>query len=322
MVVPRHIREEQFQPPDEVARFGVNTTPSMEKNRGPVPRGPAPMCGNHMKATKAGWRCDRCGKMLCEQCVNKREVRNMVLEVCACGGRCIPLSDRETGTRPSDAQQMATAFRYPLEGQGLPLLIVGALFFWISLFAMQYSFFVVTLSLIVFIWGYLSAYLIKIISTTAIGEDEPPDWPGAGDLWESIVRPFFLLCVASLMCFGPPFFFLFTDFSNVFAFWVLFALGGFVFPMALTAVAMAQTCTALNPFLLLRSIGQVPGSYLIACALFFFVVFLRIIGETVTGFIPFVGGILTAILSLYFMMVQARVLGMMYRLNQDKLQWF
>jgi len=316
VVVPRHFRAEE----PVATPFRDLTSDSLPVSGSRASREPVTRCGNHPSAS-AGWRCDRCNDLLCRDCVVNREVRGMALEVCACGGCCVPLTDEEMGTRPPDVQQMAGAFSFPLQGHGPALILVGTLFVWVTSIMASYSLFF-GLALLIFLWGYLTSYMIRVISTTAIGNNEPPEWQGIEDMWEGILKPFLMVSLAGIVCFIPGLTLLALGGLPLWLVIGVLALGGFFFPMALTTVAMFETLMALNPVLIVQSILRVPGSYTIACIFFFIAVFFRVVSEVTTMFIPLLNTFIGTAVSIYFLMVQARILGLLFRLNQRKLEWF
>lgn len=225
------------------------------------------------------------------------------------------------GTRPPDVMQMASAFSFPFKSHGPALVLLGTLFVWVTSIMASYSLFF-GLAILIFLWGYLTSYMIKVISTTAIGHDEPPEWQGIEDMWEGILKPFLLVSLAGTVCVLPGLALLALGGLPLWLVLVVLALGGFFFPMALTTVAMFETLMALNPVFIVQSILRVPGSYTLACIFFFIAVFFRVVSEVTTMFIPLLNTFIGTAVAIYFLMVQARILGLLFRINQKKLEWF
>jgi hypothetical protein len=102
-------------------------------------------------------------------------------------------------------------------------------------------------------------------------------------------------------------------------------VAGFLYlPMALLAVAMSDSLASLNPFFILTSICKVPLQYLIACLLLAFIVGLKWAVEVaMERVIPIfaIRYLISAVLLLYFLIVEMRVLGLMYLWNRRKLGW-
>jgi hypothetical protein len=318
--VPRHLRSEEEPPPltPGPRRDHFHELPVRERTRAPSRN--APRCDNH-PSVPARWRCDRCRKALCPSCVQQRTVQRLALEICKCGGRCVPLSEAERGVARGTTEQLVAAFGYPLRGQSWPLLLTGAAFFFGGSIVATYSL-AVGILLHLLLAAYLVAYVIRIIAETAIGREQPPEWPGADDLWESFVKPFLLVNLAGVLCAGPGLAFLFHAGVEAPVGWALLLAGGFCFPMALTAVAMFQTVSALNPMLVMRSIARIPFGYAVAACLFFAASLLKAAGDSVSEMIPYVGALIGCVASLYFLMVEARILGLLYRIHQTRLGWF
>jgi hypothetical protein len=233
----------------------------------------------------------------------------------------VPLSDQERGVARGATEQLLAAFGYPLRGQGWPLLLTGAAFFFGGSLVATHSL-VVGIVVHLLLAAYLVAYVIRVIAETAVGREHPPDWPGADDLWESFVKPFLLVNLAGVLCTGPGLACLFFAGVESPGAWAVLLAGAFCFPMALTAVAMFQTVSALNPVLVMRSIARIPSGYAVAAALFFGATLLKAAGDSVSEMVPYVGALIGCTFSLYFLMVEARILGLLYRIHQTRLGWF
>jgi len=104
----------------------------------------------------------------------------------------------------------------------------------------------------------------------------------------------------------------------------LIFLGLFYFPMAVLAVAMHDSVTALNPIFVLHSIFKIPGPYVTACLVLGVVVGVDLAAESMLGVVtvPIIPGVLIGFVSLYFLIVEARILGLLYFVYRDRLQWF
>ncbi len=110
---------------------------------------------------------------------------------------------------------------------------------------------------------YLIWYVFQAMRDSARGGIRAPNTgaltPGFAELfWE-----FFRLFVAALYCMAPALLYLIYGGSIDTIFWTLYGIGGFVFPMALLAVAMYESLRGLNPFLLLRSVARTFFPYFV-----------------------------------------------------------
>ena len=312
-----------------------------------LPSGMSP-CKNHPQQP-AEWVCGRCHQLLCASCVATRNVGSKPLPFCSlCGGQCMQMG-LGVFARRAEAKsffaQFPEAFVYPFKGSGIALLIGGTLFFafldflkhgplgprgGLSIFFMIGSLFITAIS-----GGYLFSYLQKIVQSSAQGEESMPSWPEFSDFWADILQPFLHALAIAVFCFGP---------LSVFAFWsgIEFALNQTVnpglllgtllaagwailyFPMAMLAVAMADSLTGLNPLFVIPSICKVPLEYLVACCVVLVIYAVKLAVGFVLAFlsIPLVTALLSGFLSLYFLTVEMRLLGTLYYTRKDRLNWF
>jgi len=176
--------------------------------------------------------------------------------------------------------------------------------------------------------GYFFAFLQRIITTTTLGEEQMPGWPDFTELWQNMIQPFRLLWGLFAACFGPALVCWYFAYNGSElaerALWPLVIAGFLYLPMALLGVAMSDSLSSLNPVFVLGSICKVPLQYLLACALLAFIVGLKWAIEVVLEkFVPlfFVRYVISSVLLLYFLIVEMRVLGLMYLWNRRKLGW-
>jgi hypothetical protein len=212
------------------------------------------------------------------------------------------------------------AFVYPFQGNGFILLVAGTVFFYL----IGYVPFVGLL-----LTGYMFAYAKSIITTTAAGREEPPDWPDLGDLMEDIVIPYLQLAALVILSFGP---------AIIIGLWrpgkpadirtaqhVALGFGALFAPMGMLALAMFDSVAALNPVALSWSILRVPLHYLVAATCFVTVLVINgYAGGALEELLPlpFVPQVLTSFLNLYFICVGMRILGLLYASNADQFAWF
>jgi hypothetical protein len=248
--------------------------------------------------------------------------------------------------RPAEAKsffsRLPEAFAYPFKGNGLPLLICGTLFFGFLDFLRHPTvriplvLWAVQLLITVIGRGYLFSYMRRIVQSSAQGDEEMPSWPEFGDFWNDIISPFFQALITFGICFGPLQLILATAviqyaFSQSVSPLVLLGILGATvwaagyFPMAMLAVAMADSLSGLNPLLVIPSIFRVPTEYLVACCVLVGIVIVRIVSALVLSVvipIAVVPALLDGFLSLYFLTVEMRLLGSLYHTNKDRLRWF
>ncbi|TLD69195.1 hypothetical protein FEM03_19030 [Phragmitibacter flavus] len=214
------------------------------------------------------------------------------------------------------------AFVYPFRGAGPVMLVIGTLsllFFGVARWAPVFGGIAALLGA-----AYLATFFLDVIGTTVSGGEEVPDWPSIADGWEDVVFPY-LRVVVSVACGGLPLLavgFLVPESEAFFdvAFFGAVVLGAMYVPMALLNAAVYQTFESVLPHRVLPGIWKCMPSYLISAGL---VVVLVLVGGAAVMLgerTAYVGWVFGAALSFYFMLVQARFIGMIYRKNEMALE--
>jgi hypothetical protein len=211
--------------------------------------------------------------------------------------------------------ELPGAVVYPFRGKEVFLILAGGVFFLLLGF-------VPLIGLLT--TGYLFNYAKGIVASTAIGEENPPDWPDFSNWFEDMVMPYLELLALSAVTFGPALLvYTFAPEQKV-ALWTTIVLGALLTPMATLALAMFDTVTALNPIPLVASILRIPGAYLLASVPFMLFVgaflysdqlFLAVIPSRFGAYLA--GGAL----NLYFVAVAMRIIGLLYRTHSGALGW-
>ena len=310
-----------------------------------LPSGMSP-CKNHAM-NPAEWLCGRCHQLFCNACVLIKTRGRKPAHVCAtCGGQCTPFGlgvFAKKEERKSFFSQLPDVFMYPFRGNGLILLTAGTIFFGflsllrrapvsgIGMFAAAGKIMVTVIS-----FGYLFSYLQKIILSSAQGDDEMPAWPDFTEYWSDIIRPYLQGMALLLLCLGPA---LLAGGGALVGFGLtgdlpvgtavlsagLALIGLSYLPMALLAVAMADSMAGINPLFVIPSILKVPVEYLVACCVLIAVFIVQVVAHVVLGRIipmPVLPALLNGFVSLYFLTAEMRLLGVMYHTNKEKLNWF
>ena len=244
---------------------------------------------------------------------------------------------------PRFAVRVCGAFLYPLAKDGAVLLVTGTIFLSIieagkyfaryaavkgmglgSLISLAFLLLLTVVGI-----GYLTNYLRRVVTGTAMGEEAAPDWPDLTDFTADILSPLFQLAATMLASLVPAIlvgaFVQGTEKWGEVAVWVACGLGGIYFPMAFLAVAMFDSVAAVNPLLVVPSITKVPGSYSLTVALLAGVLAAKWSGDYfLPGVIPIpiVPSVISTFSGLYLLMVEARVLGLLYLVNKERLGWF
>lgn len=312
-----------------------------------APTAPAPafeeehpvFCRNHVH-NAARHKCTKCGRYLCDLCVNTRGSAAGGLKFCkACAGECAPVTIKGHIPQAVDFfKAVPKAFRYPVVGDGLILLIGGTIFFgfldaanYIAINSLKYGqmrALMMRAILVTFVLGtgYLFSYLKKVVYSTAAGEQQMPDWPDLSEWHADIVSPMFQFVVISLISFGPAIgLAIWLQGENPWAVWATAVAGCFYFPMAMLGVAMFDSLAALNPFFVVGSILKVPKAYALAAVVFAGIVGIRWLTEAVVRFVipvPLLPALLADLVGLYLLIVETRILGLLYLSQKARLHWF
>jgi predicted Zn finger-like uncharacterized protein len=212
---------------------------------------------------------------------------------------------------------------YPFSGEGLIMLGIGTVLLTVLLLFSKFAFIFGIIGY-VFAGGYLSSCMMKIVAYTADGEKDLPDWPDFTDWWDDIIIPMFQMIMVTLVSFAPLMIFMIFGASlhvlSLVIMFVLLIVGILYQPMALIAMSILRNVRALNPLLLVPAIAAVPLDYAIACG----VLCLLFICKGIFHFlviIPFVGPLLDNFIMLYLLMVEMRILGLVYYTNKEKFGW-
>ena len=308
-------------------------------------------CYKHPQ-TEGQWICSQCRTVCCDGCSGKRVTSGKTWRRCGlCGAKVLSLEDHQKQQEAMAlrnslrfTQRLSSAFKYPFVKGGMLLLVLGTIIYWmvgiaqiISKCAPVYGLMASGI-LLVFSWGWLFAYIQKIIVSCSNDEDILPDWPEISDWSGDLAHPF-LLCLGTLaICFGPGIAYSWYsaehDLEPLF-FYAFFFLGLIYMPMALLAVALTGSLKSANPFVVLPAITKAPRDYLIVCLLFLGGLGIWNGLLLVSKFInPFgkdpiatfgwkmVYSLPLGFVFLYCLVVCIRALGMMYRCNRAKFGWF
>jgi hypothetical protein len=279
----------------------------------------------------AEWVCTKCQSGFCGQCVKTVEARGEHAHVCPdCGGFCRMADASEQGIPPEPLRvEMFSAFRFPLQGDGKILLLIGAFLLWVSGFALgsvgavrdPFVKFVLGILGRMCIGGYFAAFFLSVISKSAHGEDKPPDWPGFSTFFESIFIPVFQVCGTVLFALGPAIAY-YNWFGSDPLYYLLLFAGMIYLPMSLLAMALFESFSALNPVLILNSIAKCMPEYLGVAFTLCLVAGTRILSDKLLGGVIIVGGLGCTFVGLYLLIVTGRLIGLLYRRHEKKLNWF
>jgi hypothetical protein len=259
--------------------------------------------------------------------------------VCAaCGGQAVHYGATPAAIGRDDRSFFARlpgALAYPFLGNGWVLLLAGAVFLSLAGFVLRYAMILGTMGSVVIV-GYLCAFFQAVVQSSAQGEDEMPQWPDFGNMWEDIVRPAFLWFAILAVCFGPALIFAFMlanqgvkdgtpSPSTALGFLLSLGAGAVYFPMAVLAVAMADSLAGLNPLVVIPAIVRVAGAYAATCLLLAALLALRFVidlAAAALAAVPVVPGLVQHFMFLYCLAVICRTLGLVHHAHRARLGWF
>lgn len=298
-------------------------------------------CKNHYQ-NLALYFCPKCRRHFCDLCVNTRGSTGGGLKFCKiCGTGCSRLVIKPVVRHLDFFAESRAAFNYPFRGDGWALLLGGTMFFGfldlantIARNSVTYGMRAMMMRVVVFTFmlgtGYLFSFLKRIIACTAQGEDKMPDWPELTEWKEDIVSPMFQFSVICFFSFGPA---LVTYLAMDYLFdvdypWLVWAValaGCLYFPMAFLGVAMFDTLAATNPLFVVGSIAVVAREYIFPALVFAGILGFRWLSETLLTMllgIPFIPALISDLLGITLLLVEARILGLLYFTQKQKLGWF
>jgi hypothetical protein len=227
---------------------------------------------------------------------------------------------------PSYYRQIPTVFGYPFNKSGIIMLVVGSVLFTVLDFLSAFSFYIGMIGM-----AYLFAYMQKVISHSAQGDDEIPPWPELSDFWNDILLPCLLFIGCFVVSLGPGLALIFfgrEDPAMVIGGFVLLGLGALYFPMALLAAAVTDNFLSLSPHVILPSIFRVFLPYVVTVLV---LGMLASAGFGAQWFAEQMAGndfalkaavlLPLGFLSLYLLTVEMRLLGLMFRAYRHRLGW-
>lgn len=238
----------------------------------------------------------------------------------------LPLEEEEP--EPSFFRELLLAFFYPFRGAHAWMILLFGTILVMMMAAVGYAF-IFGLFASIFLTGYYIAFLFKIIQETAIGEQEVAEFPGFQDIWDDVLRPLAQVFFAIVACLLPAFLaarFLRDgpDELQVLPF-VLVLAGLFYLPMVLLATVIFNSLlTALNPVLVVPAISRIFLRYLVIVLL----LAATLIGhDLLAGALNerlqiFVAVPVVSFISFYMGIIQARILGLIYRTGKEQIGWF
>ncbi|HEY1172414.1 MAG TPA: FHA domain-containing protein [Verrucomicrobiae bacterium] len=291
--------------------------------------------------------CQNCRSEFCYECVNTRQTSKGKRYYCHhCNGRCEDIGAFERKQEEFALLRerrrnlflcLGDIFLYPFRGWGPVILGSGTVMLAALVILGHLLRFMGPLSIIttfmgaLAIFAYLVSYMQQVVQASANGDEQMPDWLDLSSWWDDIGIPTLHLIGTMLISFSPLLAYLiFTLFYSSPWIWIpLLILGLSYFPMAYLAVCVSRNLWTANPITVWYSISRVPLNYYLACIIFWGAYFTGFTIDVVLEFIPRTYWLLAVAIqilsipvTLYLWIVEARVLGLIYYGNWDKLGWY
>lgn len=211
-------------------------------------------------------------------------------------------------------------FGYAVRGNGKSILIIGSVIKILSIVMSFAPLLGVLAHLILF--AYFCALYFQIIETTATGSTEAPEFPEIMNPIGDLLAPMLKVCGVALAVLGPLLVYLISvDEPSA---GVVFALAGVsaaYFPMAMMAVVVLGYMGAMGPQIVLPAIARAGGLYWLSV----FVLLMMYMAQSyllgVLDGIPFLGAVIASVLSMYLLMTNGRMLGIIYRERREQMGW-
>ena len=175
----------------------------------------------------------------------------------------------------------------------------------------------------ILITGYFCAVYYQLMEASATGAVEAPDFPDTADIVQDIMRPLFQVIAVLMVSFGPLIVhvFTYTEWPNIPVIIACAVFGVVYFPMAMLAVVVLGYTRAVSPHIVIPAIFRAGWIYWLAVGMLVFLyVLIHFLGMIMPDVIvlEYVG---QAIIGIYAMMTNARILGIIYRERQEQLRW-
>jgi len=268
-------------------------------------------CANHPGAD-AAWMCVGCEGVFCPDCIVTKTFGRTKVETCkACGELCKPVMGGIAVAEVGLADEFGSAFGYPLRESG-PLILLGGTFV-ASLFQFFASGFGALMG-----FGMFLAYGMVIIQTTAEGGNKAPQWPDVGTVGE-IARPVLLASATAFVSFAPSGWAAAEGHGGLAV--ALLLAGALYAPMAWIAASVSGNFLAITPITVLPLLFKVNASYWIACGVLLPIAVLGQLGMGALDAVmhPLLSGPIVTAVFFYLVMVEMRILGLVWYHNRDEL---
>lgn len=219
------------------------------------------------------------------------------------------------------------AFSYPFRKGGWVALLTGAGFSLVLEVGQWVP--IVGIPVAVFSAGFFAAVFLRIVATTMIGDDELPDWPSVTALVDDILLPLLRVLGLGIIAFAP---WLVVSFWPLFGFpalggreeellYATWGLGMVYLPMAVLGSVVYGNLWGALPHVVLPAIFRAMPVYLFALVALALTVAAGWMVDELTGKLPPLRLVVMSLVGLYGLMVQGRLIGLIYRERREALGW-
>ena len=208
------------------------------------------------------------------------------------------------------------AMTYPPRKDGWFILLPGAIMGVVLTITFGYGLLLGT--------AYFAAYYLSVVQSTIVGRDQPPDWPSITNLSEDLWQPLGAVAMASLVSFAPRLIYIILVPKSAQATMVTLLLEGFgrmYFPMALLSYVMQEDSGSILPHRVLPAMVRTWRGYLIVTGA---MLGMGLVSDgllALSSWVPLLGSVFACLVTLWFLMVHGRLLGLFYLKYQQRLGW-
>ncbi len=307
-------------------------------------------CKNHQTQT-ALYFCPACSSYFCGTCTDiRRFSEQFTAYVCKeCGGKIEAISDKgsakkqkpsvdASSNKPSQEKEipkekkiasapqtsanlwlsLPSAVLFPLRGKGIVVTLLNAGLFW-GLLEICRLYPLIGPVPMFFYLTFFIVYGIKIIEDTIAGFDALTNFPNI-HYWLGAAATFIYLTVSLLVALAPAHIYLLATHDLGIVYFSLLAAGLFFIPMLLIRAILMKNIQALNPVLFLASIFRTFLAYVVTFAVLAGLLYAY--SYLNTEYISWTGNfevILRALLLVYIVFMQTRILGLFARLYKHRI---
>lgn len=170
-------------------------------------------------------------------------------------------------------------------------------------------------------FGYLLAYLFRVVNTSASGERALPEWPGATNWRATCLTPAMQTFVLGIVLFAPGFLAALLVPGTALAYVMCF-VGLLVWPIGFLGLALDRSLAGLAPGRGLEAIREAPTHYAFVAAVTVASIGISsLFAADITTAGPGAGA-LGSLVFVYLTLVCARATGDFYHANAAQFDWF